>query len=134
MHRRAGEHGEADRDSGQQPVDESRHQRPRRQAAVADLDGDLEQNYAPDVVVFSREGVRVGHPAIRETAAILATYVDAEHYEIVQLDRHGPMAYLRWRAHGEAGVAHDGVDTFVVEEGMIVAQTIHYSIEDAGRD
>jgi hypothetical protein len=43
----------------------------------------------------------------------------------------GNVAFLEWTAEGEGAGVRDGVDTFVVRDGKIVAQTIHYTVEPA---
>lgn len=93
-----------------------------------DLERDLRDNYAETVIVISHEQTGLGHDAIRRTAAVLDSEVDAPSYQIVQLETFGRIAYLRWKARGARGSVDDGVDTFVVEAGKITAQTIHYTV------
>ena len=38
----------------------------------------------------------------------------------------GPYAFLEWSADAEQTV-HDGADSFVIDDGLIVMQSIHYS-------
>lgn len=94
-----------------------------------DLDGDIEANYAPDLVVLSKDGVFHGRDGIRCTAGILEQWLpDATFsYDLLQVD--GELALLSWSAIARNGAATcHGADTFVVRGGRIVAQTIHYEV------
>ena len=98
-----------------------------RKRGEDDLERDIETNYAPDVVLLSYEGVHRGHDGVRKLAEILASYVGPSDYEydaFIAMDEYG---LLRWSANGAETTVHDGVDSFVVREGLIQAQTIHYS-------
>lgn len=96
-----------------------------------DLEGDLDHNYAEDIVVLSKDGVFHGKDGIRATAATLRKWLpDAEYsysYDVVRVD--GEFALLSWSAKADNGSGTcDGADSFVIRDGRIVAQTIHYDI------
>jgi hypothetical protein len=94
-----------------------------------DLEGDLETNYSDDVILISHEGVKRGHDGVRELAEILSQYVDSDEYEIQQLTTEGSIGYIRWEGTVKSDSRpHDGTDSFVVVDGQIVAQTIHYGL------
>lgn len=94
-----------------------------------DLDGDLYANYADEVILISHEGVKRGHDGVRQLAEILSQYVDNDEYEILQLTTADNIGYIRWEGRsGSRPEPHDGTDTFVVEDGRIIAQTIHYGL------
>ena len=42
---------------------------------------------------------------------------------------HGEVGYLEWTADGPTARVRDGADSFVIRDGRIVAQTIHYTVE-----
>ncbi len=100
------------------------HLRLRKQG---DLDADLERNYHPGVVTISAEGVHHGHEAVRHLAGILRFYAPDGRYRYHWLRTDGDIGMLRWSALDDRCPVHDGADTFVVRDGRIVAQTIHYS-------
>lgn len=93
-----------------------------------DIEGDLARNYDRDVVLLSAEGVNRGHDGVRLLARILQTYVPAGAYDYRQLLCEGEIGMLQWTAHGGDVEIHDGADSYVVRDGRIVAQTIHYSV------
>ncbi len=41
----------------------------------------------------------------------------------------GEVAFLEWAARTDNAGAEDGVDSFVIRDGRIVAQTIHYTVQ-----
>ena len=91
------------------------------------LEDDLAQNYANDVVLLSHEGINHGHDGVRRLASVLRSYVDAGHYAYDQILVAGEVAMMRWHALDDTTVVHDGADSYVVGQGLIQAQTIHYS-------
>lgn len=92
-----------------------------------DLEGDLRRNYAPGVLLMSAEGIHRGHDGVRKLAEILHSYAPDHNYIYGRLLAEGELAQLTWHTDGEDVEVHDGADTFVVREGRIAAQTIHYS-------
>lgn len=95
---------------------------------AGDLERDLATNYSPDVVLLSAEGVNHGHDGVRRLADVLRTYVDAGRYRYDRVLADGEVAMLTWHAADESVRIHDGADSFVVRDGLVRAQTIHYSV------
>jgi hypothetical protein len=95
---------------------------------AAELEEDLARNYATDVVLLSARGVLRGHDGVRASAAFLyeagAGHEYCYHLTIVD-DR---MAMLEWSATGHEMRIVDGVDSYLIEDGLIKAQTIHYRV------
>jgi hypothetical protein len=96
---------------------------------AAELEEDLRRNYATDVVLLSARGVLRGHEGVRASAAFLyeaaAGHEYCYHLTVVD-DR---MAVLEWSATGHDMRIVDGVDSYLIEDGMIKAQTIHYRVQ-----
>ncbi len=40
----------------------------------------------------------------------------------------GEMAFLEWTAQAEGTEVKDGADSFLIRDGRILAQTIHYTV------
>ncbi|WP_435769528.1 nuclear transport factor 2 family protein [Nocardioides sp. SYSU DS0651] len=97
----------------------------RRQAG--DLEGDLATNYADDVILLSAEGVHRGHDGVRALADVLRTYVADGTYRYLQVLVEGEVGMLQWTARDQDTVIHDGADSYLVRDGRIRVQTIHYS-------
>jgi hypothetical protein len=94
---------------------------------VGDLEGDLRENYAADVVLLSAEGVHRGHDGVRYLAGILQSYIQDGSFQFHKLLTDGEIGMLVWTGSTDELEIHDGVDSFVVRDGRIAAQTIHYS-------
>jgi hypothetical protein len=93
-----------------------------------DFEGDLEANYGAGVVFIEPSGIFFGHAGMRRAAEVLRAGLPNLRYEYVQRVTVGEIAYVVWRAEAEGRRVDDGVDTFVVESGKIVAQTAYYVI------
>lgn len=93
-----------------------------------DVDADIARNYAADVVMLTAAGPAFGHDAVRRFHAALREYVPPD-YEIPKKLVAGRFAYIEWRARQPGKSVEDGADSFVIEDGRIVFQSIHYSIQ-----
>jgi hypothetical protein len=102
------------------------HLRCRR---AGDLESDLRYNYHRDVLLLSAEGVHNGHDGVRRLAAILRSYLTDAGYEFHKTMTDGDLGVLVWsgRCARDDDCMYDGVDSYVVRDGMIAAQTINYS-------
>jgi hypothetical protein len=94
------------------------------------VEEDLSCNVSEEIVILTNRGVFRGHDGVRELAQMLGEELP-EHrsfeytYRVVE----GRMGFLEW-AYEDANVrVRDGADSYLVEEGKIVAQTIHYTVE-----
>jgi hypothetical protein len=96
------------------------------------LEEDLERNYAPDVVIVSNWGVKHGHDGVRDMARLLQSQLPECTFAYrVRLIEAG-IGLLDWTGHSPAGSVRDGVDSYVISDGLIRAQTIHYTLTPAG--
>lgn len=93
------------------------------------FDEDIERNVSPDCVVLERRGVFHGREGARELARLLAEELHDAPYVYVNRLVEGRFAFLEWTAEEASARVRDGADSFVIEDGWIVAQTIHYTVE-----
>ena len=93
------------------------------------FDEDLERNLAPDCVILERRGVFRGRDGARELARLLAQELPNAPYTYTTRLIEGRIAFLEWTAETEDARVRDGADSFLIEDGWIVAQTIHYTVE-----
>jgi hypothetical protein len=94
-----------------------------------DIAGDLECNYARDVVLLCEHGVLKGHAAIRNSAKALADQLPDVVYEFPLKQIYGEHALLHWSARSANANVNFGVDTFVIRDDHIVLQTVSYELE-----
>ena len=92
------------------------------------FDEDISKNFSEDCVVLTNRGAFRGHEGLRELAAMLQAEIPDAEYTYVNRLVEDRFALLEWTADcGDVSV-HDGADSFVIEDGQVVAQTIHYTL------
>lgn len=94
-----------------------------------DIEGDIARNYAPDVVMLTAAGKRIGHEAVREFNQMLQAHVP-RHFEFPRKELEGRFAFIEWRAREPGRSVEDGADSFVIEDGKIVMQSVHYTLQE----
>jgi hypothetical protein len=90
---------------------------------------DIERNVSPNCIALERRGVFRGREGITELARLLAEELPEAPYTYTNRLVEGRLAFLEWTAEAEHTRVRDGADSFVIEDGWIVAQTIHYTVE-----
>ncbi len=94
------------------------------------LDEDLRRNVSVDIVVLINRGTFRGHEGVRQLAQMLSDELpehQAFQYTYVAVDKH--VGLLEWAYEDSTVRVRDGVDSYVIDEGKIIAQTIHYTLE-----
>ncbi|UJP09238.1 nuclear transport factor 2 family protein [Microbacterium sp. KUDC0406] len=92
-----------------------------------DLDADL-RNYASDIVLLTGSGVYRGHEGVRACAAELDRLVGSGTFTYAETVIDGDYGFLEWTADHEDSMVRDGADSFVIQNGAIVMQSIHYTV------
>ena len=94
------------------------------------VEEDLRRNVAPDIVILTGRGTFRGHEGVMELARMLAEELP-EHraFQYTYRSVEGRMAFLEWTYEDGASRVQDGADSYLIENGKIVAQTIHYTVE-----
>jgi SnoaL-like protein len=94
------------------------------------LDKDLRRNTSEDIVVLINRGTFHGHEGVRQLAHMLGEELPEHHcFEYSYRAVEGRMAFLEWAYEDDKVRVRDGVDSYLIEDGKIVAQTIHYTVE-----
>lgn len=101
-----------------------------RLAAEHRFEEDIERNVAPHAVLLDRRGVFHGREGARHLARLLEEELPDAPYDYTNRLLEGRFAFLEWTAEAADTRVRDGADSFVIEDGWIVAQTIHYTVED----
>ena len=93
------------------------------------VEEDLIRNYSPAVVMLTGKGVRHGHDGVRELAELLRRELPDASFPYTAQVVSGEVALLEWTAQASTGArVDDGADSFVIRNGRIEAQTIHYTV------
>lgn len=94
------------------------------------LEEDLRRNVSEGIVILINRGTFRGHDGVRELARMLADELPehkAFRYTYVAVE--GSVGMLEWEYEDSTVRVRDGVDSYLFEDGKIVAQTIHYTLE-----
>lgn len=91
---------------------------------------DIERNTSPDIVVLERRGVFRGWEGVKELARLLEQELPGAPYVYTNRLVDGRVAFLEWTSQSEHAQVRDGADSFLIENGWIIAQTIHYIVEE----
>jgi hypothetical protein len=100
-----------------------------RLAAEHRFDEDIARNVAPDCVILERRGIFHGRDGARELARLLEEELPGAPYVYTNRLIADRVAFLEWTAEAANTRVCDGADSFLIENGSIVAQTIHYTVE-----
>ncbi len=94
------------------------------------LEEDLRRNVADDIVILINRGVFRGHDGVRQLAWMLAEELP-EHrkFQYTHVVAEGRIAFLEWTYEDDQVRVADGADSYLIENGKIAAQTIHYTVE-----
>lgn len=95
------------------------------------VEEDMRRNVSEDIVILFNRGAFRGHEGVRELARMLIEELP-EHrsFEYTYRAVEGRMAFLEWAYEDDNVRVRDGADSYLIEDGKIVAQTIHYTIEE----
>ncbi len=100
-----------------------------RENETGTVDSDLRQNYAEDVVVLTGHGIFHGHDGVREVNRRLQEALPQADYTYKTKRVAGELAFLEWTAQTELVLVEDGADSYLIRDGRIVGQTIHYTVK-----
>lgn len=104
-----------------------------RESQHGTVEDDLARNYAEDLVVLTASGVFKGHDGLRQLAQRLREELPDAVFEYKNLLVEGELGFLQWSAHGGGAEVEDGADSYLIRNGRIVGQTIHYTVKPATR-
>jgi hypothetical protein len=94
------------------------------------LEEDLRRNVAEDIVILINRGTFRGHDGVRELARMLAEELPEHHaFDYTYVSAEDRIGLLEWSYEDSTVRVRDGVDSYLIEDGLIVAQTIHYTLD-----
>jgi hypothetical protein len=99
------------------------------QSRTGTVEDDLRRNYHPEVVCLDRSGVHSGHEAVRVLNERLQSALPGARLEYRTVFVHGELAFVEWTAASDHARVRDGADSYLIRDGLIVAQTIHYTVD-----
>jgi hypothetical protein len=94
------------------------------------VEEDLRRNVAEDIVILTSRGTFHGHDGVMQLARMLGEELpEHEAFQYTYTSVEGRMAFLEWAYEDSGTQVRDGADSYLIEDGKIVAQTIHYTVE-----
>jgi hypothetical protein len=104
-----------------------------RKRVEDNFEGDLKLNYAPDLVMLTCSGIFRGYEGLRQSHQVLMKALPAAKIECFNklIDRE--FAFLEWSAKTDSVELTEGADSFVIREGKIRFQSIHYKVHPLER-
>ena len=94
------------------------------------IEEDLRRNVAEDIVILTSRGTFRGHDGVMQLAQMLGEELpEHESFQYTYTSVEGKMAFLEWAYEDATTRVRDGADSYLIEDGKIVAQTIHYTVE-----
>jgi hypothetical protein len=94
------------------------------------LEEDLRRNTSEDIVILINRGTFRGHEGVRQLAHMLGEELPEQRsFEYTYRAVEVRMAFLEWAYEDDNVRVRDGADSYLIEDGKIVAQTIHYTVE-----
>lgn len=93
-----------------------------------DIETDLRRNYAEEAVLLTGYGIFRGQNGIRKSAEILNGLLSGARFMYRTKLAYGSLAFLEWTAESDTMRVSDGADSYLIVDGRIIAQTIHYSL------
>jgi hypothetical protein len=100
---------------------------------AGDIDGIVE-DYADDALLITSDGVRRGKDGVREAFTTLLGELPDAAWEVPTQVFEDDLLFIEWSAVAEKSRVRDGVDTFVFRDGLIRAQSVHYTLERVDQD
>ena len=94
------------------------------------VEEDIHRNISEEIVILINRGTFRGHEGVRRLARMLGEELP-EHraFEYTYRAVEGRMAFLEWAYEDDQVRVRDGADSYLIEGGKIIAQTIHYTVE-----
>ena len=94
------------------------------------IEEDIRRNVSEDIVILINRGTFRGHEGVRQLGRMLIEELP-EHssFEYTYKAVEGKMGFLEWAYEDTNVRVKDGADSYLIEDGKIVAQTIHYTVE-----
>ncbi len=97
--------------------------------ARGEVELDIQRNYDPYVTLRRGDCVYRGPSGVRALARQLEHHIGDARAAYATALVVGEIAFLEWRVETDGVVVVDGVDTFVIRNGRIVAKTVHYTVK-----
>jgi len=97
-------------------------------SALRDLIG-IAEDYADGAIFMTPDGVLRGQDGVRRAFEKLTSEVPGATWELPTQIYEDDILLLEWKAASSAAKVEDGIDTFVLRDGLIRVQTVRYTLQ-----
>ena len=88
---------------------------------------DIVSDHAHDALFITNAGILHGREGVREGFTKIFADLPNAQFDVRTRILEGDVIFLEWAATATGSRADDGVETFLVRDGEIVLQTVHYT-------
>lgn len=99
-----------------------------RESKEGSIEADLARNYSHDLVVLTGRDVYRGNDGLRQLGDLLRKELPDSSFEYQTVLVDGEMGFLEWTGRSVKARVDDGADSYLIRNGKIVVQTIHYTV------
>ena len=93
------------------------------------IEEDLKRNYAEDVILLTSYGTYRGYEGLKKLMDILMKELPDPSFDYKNILVEGDVGFLEWSGSSKKAKVEDGADSYVIRDGRIIAQTIHYTVK-----
>ncbi len=94
---------------------------------------DIEKNYSPNCVILTSFGCFMGHDGVKKYAEIINEKIPEADFLYINRMWNGEMAFLEWQAESAESYVDDGAESFLIRNGQILVQTVHFTVRERAR-
>lgn len=98
------------------------------------IEKDLKKNFSKDLIVLSTHGIYKGHDGLKKLNELLIKDFPKAEFKYINFLVDGEVGSLEWTAKSDDAQVNDGADSYVVRNGLIIAQTIHYTVRELKKE
>lgn len=92
------------------------------------IEDDLQKNFSKSLILLTTDGIYKGHAGLKELNKMLIRDFPEAEFNYTNFLFEDEIAFLEWTANSDNSQIDDGADSYIVRNGLIIAQTIHYTI------
>lgn len=93
------------------------------------LEEDFKRNYAEDVILLTSYGTYRGYEGLKKLMDILMKELPDPSFDYKNILVEEEVGFLEWSGSSKKAKVEDGADSYVIRDGRIIAQTIHYTVQ-----
>jgi hypothetical protein len=91
---------------------------------------DIKLNYSEGCIFLTGFGEFTGHEGMRQLVKKLESDIPNVKFDYKKTLIRDKIAFLEWTGRSDTCFIEDGADSYLVENGKITAQTIHYTVRE----